>query len=194
MGGEKARERELPPVGCSVVVDSSSSSPYKKASSSSIASRGSEVACGKGAGRQARSCSLPSTESAAMSSTTEDSPSFLRSFERWRVAITSLTVPVPAQSSSNSLRCDEQIKWEQGAIMQQQATQGVADQPTEKSEADLKREAKECKRCERWRDDLTKESEYEPCTAVQQALELRQLLLHHISPTALSALTSTSIR
>lgn len=31
--------------------------------------------------------------------------------------------------------------------------------PEEKSEKELKQDARECKRCEKWRDDLVKESE-----------------------------------
>jgi len=84
---------------------------------------------------------------------TEDSVGFKREFERWRVAITSLVPTTTGRSSP--LRCDEQNKWEDGKIMQPKEGEAVP----EKTEADLKREAKECKRCERWRDDLTKESE-----------------------------------
>jgi len=40
----------------------------------------------------------------------------------------------------------------------QQGQQG--DGEHEKSEKELKREAADCKRCERWRDELTRESEY----------------------------------
>lgn len=78
--------------------------------------------------------------------TRADSPSFLASFERWRVAITSMTVP------KTPLRCEQTESWEAGKIMQGQG------EPTEKSEKELKQEAKECKRCEKWRDELTRDS------------------------------------
>ena len=60
------------------------------------------------------------------------------------------------------VRCEEQPQppqqgpdgWSKGKIMEP----GQAEVPVEKTADVLKREAKECKRCERWRDDLTKES------------------------------------
>ncbi|GAA5962468.1 hypothetical protein JCM21900_006403 [Sporobolomyces salmonicolor] len=76
-----------------------------------------------------------------------DSPAFRHSFQRFRSAVLAFASPQP-----QSLRCEEQPQWEQGAIMQQSG-----EQP-EKTEKDLKREMQDCKRCEKWRDDLARES------------------------------------
>lgn len=68
---------------------------------------------------------------------------------------------------STPLRCEEQQQqpqppqqgadgWSKGKIMEP----GQDAVPVEKTADELKREAKECKRCEKWRDDLTKESEF----------------------------------
>ncbi|GAA5821409.1 hypothetical protein JCM11251_004609 [Rhodosporidiobolus azoricus] len=78
---------------------------------------------------------------------TGDSPAFRRQFERWRSAVTSFVQPTP-------LRCEgEQAQpgWDKGAIMQ-----GLDE--GEKSEKQLRQEAAECKRCEKWRDELARES------------------------------------
>ncbi|GAA6010215.1 hypothetical protein JCM11491_005395 [Sporobolomyces phaffii] len=74
-----------------------------------------------------------------------DSASFRDQFNAFRHQVLSLVSTPP-------LRCDpqRQPKWEDGVIMQQ----GQSDAP----EHDPKREAADCKRCERWRDELTRES------------------------------------
>lgn len=80
-------------------------------------------------------------------STSPDSPAFLAAFERWRVAVTGLAVP-------RAVSCEEQQKWEQGKIMQV-ASDGSVDVM---SDAARKQEAKDCKQCNRWRDELVRES------------------------------------
>ncbi|GAA5855958.1 hypothetical protein JCM8547_000430 [Rhodosporidiobolus lusitaniae] len=79
-----------------------------------------------------------------------DGPAFRRSFERWRSAVTSFVAP-------SSLRCDQQPdqpSWDKGAIMQHDQQ----NEKTEKTEAEVKREAADCRRCEKWRDELARES------------------------------------
>lgn len=71
------------------------------------------------------------------------------SFNRWRLAFGALLSP--------ALRCESEPPqilptWESGAIMTS------VTHPEEKSEKELKQDARECKRCEKWRDDLVKES------------------------------------
>lgn len=84
-----------------------------------------------------------------------DSPQFMSSFHRWRIAITSLSSSVPLP-----LRCDESAKWEQGKIMQPSVSiLAKSDGAVELSEKEMKQQAKECKRCEGWRDELIRESE-----------------------------------
>lgn len=85
---------------------------------------------------------------------TTDTPAFMASFERWRVAITSLTVIPPRPP----LRCESENKWESGKIMQAESVGGAGAETPEKTESELKQDAKECKRCERWRDELVRES------------------------------------
>ncbi|GAA5998297.1 putative metalloprotease [Rhodotorula paludigena] len=74
-----------------------------------------------------------------------DSPSFRRSFERWRATLSAFAAPA-------RLRCDDKAAWDQGAIMQGQ--QPDAD----KSDRDRKRDLADCRRCEKWRDELARES------------------------------------
>ena len=98
------------------------------------------------------------------------SSSFKRSFERWRLAVTSLVSP-----SNSSLLCESATtfdasskqtpKWEDGEIMQHQAV-GTGKDAQQQQETDAaaqekerKRLRKECKTCEKWRDELTRESE-----------------------------------
>ena len=82
-----------------------------------------------------------------------DSPSFRSSFNQFRQSVLSLSF------NSKPLRCDSQQKstpkWEDGVIMQQ----GQPKEEAEKSESELKRELADCKRCEKWRDELVRESE-----------------------------------
>ena len=82
-----------------------------------------------------------------------DSPSFRSSFNQFRQSVLSLSF------NTKPLRCDSQQKstpkWEDGVIMQQ----GQTKEEAEKSEIDLKRELADCKRCEKWRDELVRESE-----------------------------------
>ena len=102
-----------------------------------------------------------------------DSPAFLRSFERWRQAITSLAVPLPKLTTP--LRCEGPVpaphpssspssnpltnkpEWEDGAIMKVDKAEEPLDPAA--AEKQRKREAKDCKRCEQMRDELTRESE-----------------------------------
>ncbi|GAA5838936.1 hypothetical protein JCM3766R1_004533 [Sporobolomyces carnicolor] len=78
-----------------------------------------------------------------------DSASFRSQFNAFRQQVLSLV--------STPLRCDSPAapKWEDGVIMQQGQSE---DETAAKTEKDLKREAADCKRCERWRDELTRES------------------------------------
>lgn len=76
--------------------------------------------------------------------TDEDSPSFRRSFERWRATLSSF-------SPASSLRCDTQTAWAEGSGLPGTAEQG-------KTQAELEQEAKDCKRCQNWRDELTRDS------------------------------------
>lgn len=81
-----------------------------------------------------------------------DSASFRRSFERWRTVFTQLAVP-----ATSPLRCDQQQPtWDQGTIMQEMKPD------TEKSDAERKRDAADCKRCEKWRDELARDSQFFP--------------------------------
>ncbi|GAA6000213.1 hypothetical protein JCM10207_007909 [Rhodosporidiobolus poonsookiae] len=78
----------------------------------------------------------------------DDSPAFKRAFHSFRQSVANFIAPAP-------LRCDDNQQpsaWDKGAIMQQQQPE------QDKSEADLKREAAECRRCEKWRDELARES------------------------------------
>ncbi|GAA5936277.1 putative metalloprotease [Sporobolomyces koalae] len=82
----------------------------------------------------------------------EDSASFRAQFNAFRSQVLSF-----ATATKPPLRCDSsaQPKWEDGVIMQEgQPAEGA--QP--KTEQELKRDAADCKRCERWRDELTRES------------------------------------
>lgn len=110
------------------------------------------------------------------STSPSDSPAFLRSFERWRSAITALalptlTTPLRCQPSTSTLPSTEaphpstspspnpltnQPEWEDGAIMQPAANE--APLSPEAAEKQRQREAKDCKRCEQMRDELTRES------------------------------------
>ncbi|BGP38467.1 Mitochondrial inner membrane protease atp23 [Rhodotorula kratochvilovae] len=73
-----------------------------------------------------------------------DSPSFRTSFERWRRSLAALAAPT-------LLRCDQQSQWSDGAIMQEHAME-------DKSDKDRQRDAADCRRCEKWRDELARES------------------------------------
>lgn len=103
--------------------------------------------------------SLAPSNSAGMDSDSAfdptDSASFRSQFNAFRQQVLSLV--------STPLRCDSPAapKWEDGVIMQQGQSE---DETAAKTEKDLKREAADCKRCERWRDELTRESESRPCT------------------------------
>ncbi|GAA5960684.1 hypothetical protein JCM3765_007288, partial [Sporobolomyces pararoseus] len=79
-----------------------------------------------------------------------DTASFRSQFNSFRQQVLSII--------STPLRCDSapRPKWEDGVIMQEGHLEGGGMQ--EKSEKELKREAADCKRCERWRDELTRES------------------------------------
>ncbi|TNY17786.1 mitochondrial inner membrane protease ATP23 [Rhodotorula diobovata] len=73
----------------------------------------------------------------------DDSPSFRASFEQWRRSLTSFAARPP-------LRCEPQ--WSDGPIMHD-------DKNTPNDPArDPKREAADCRRCEKWRDELARES------------------------------------
>ncbi|KAL7343722.1 peptidase M76 family-domain-containing protein [Rhodotorula toruloides] len=76
--------------------------------------------------------------------TADDSPSFRRSFERWRATLSSF-------SPASSLRCDTQTAWAEGTGLPEMANEG-------KTQAELEQEAKDCKRCQKWRDELTRDS------------------------------------
>lgn len=85
-----------------------------------------------------------------------DSPAFRRSFEQWRAAFSAW---LPAGVAVSPLRCESPSTpstspptWDQGAIMQQAEAEGP------KSDADLKRERADCRRCEKWRDELARNS------------------------------------
>ncbi|GAA5865647.1 hypothetical protein JCM3774_004948 [Rhodotorula dairenensis] len=85
-----------------------------------------------------------------------DSPAFRRSFEQWRAAFSAL-LPRAAAAVASPLRCDASPApaapptWDQGAIMQQHSDPSP-------SPADLKRERADCRRCEKWRDELARDS------------------------------------
>lgn len=76
--------------------------------------------------------------------TEDDSPSFRRSFERWRATLSSF-------SPASSLRCDTQTAWAEGTGLPEMTNEG-------KTQAELEQEAKDCKRCQKWRDELTRDS------------------------------------
>ena len=113
-----------------------------------------------------------------------DSPAFFRSFERWRSAITSLALP----TLSTPLRCEPSApntspspnqltnkpEWEDGAIMQNDTPEEALDPVG--LDKQRKREAKDCKRCEQMRDELTRESKHanlEPLTLSQATADAR---------------------
>ncbi|GAA5827396.1 hypothetical protein JCM5353_001459 [Sporobolomyces roseus] len=80
-----------------------------------------------------------------------DSPSFRSSFNQFRQSVLSISF------NSRPLRCEAQKgtpKWEDGVIMQQGQPKGQE----ERTESELKREMADCKRCEKWRDELVRES------------------------------------
>ncbi|SGY47635.1 BQ5605_C001g00551 [Microbotryum silenes-dioicae] len=97
-----------------------------------------------------------------------ESPSFLDTFERWRIAITSLTLPAPVRASP--LRYDASTSasnsastpsWSGGQIMQPTTTTPTSHTTATAapvSEQERKRLVKECKRCEKWTDELARES------------------------------------
>ncbi|SCZ98927.1 BZ3500_MvSof-1268-A1-R1_Chr3-1g05714 [Microbotryum saponariae] len=99
-----------------------------------------------------------------------ESRSFLATFERWRIAITSLTLPAPGRPSP--LRCDASTyastsastpSWSDGQIMQPTTTTTTPTSDTTAtaapvSERERKRLVKECKRCKKWTDELARES------------------------------------
>ncbi|GAA5913282.1 putative metalloprotease [Sporobolomyces salmoneus] len=92
---------------------------------------------------------MPSETTSAFSPS--DTASFRSQFNSFRQQVLSFVSTPP-------LLCESPIatpKWEDGAIMQQGQPAGGAQ---EKTEQELKREAADCKRCERWRDELTRES------------------------------------
>lgn len=83
-----------------------------------------------------------------------DSPSFLAAFERFRTAVTTLTTP------TRPLRCEDGTAgqtWESGKIMQD--APGASAGPAVRTEQELKDEAKDCQRCEKWRDEIVRTSE-----------------------------------
>ena len=82
-----------------------------------------------------------------------DSPAFLASFDRWRIAITSMT------ARPDPLQCEGEQKWEAGKIMQPPPGTAVVGEGDKTAEV-LKREAKECSMCEKWRDELIRESTF----------------------------------
>ena len=105
--------------------------------------------------------------------------SFQTSFERWRLTMSNLFIP--SSTTSNALRCDttsttststtstlSSSSWSDGKIMQtepmvdsQEGTAaGSALDSDSNPDKDRKRERNECKRCETWRDELTRESEF----------------------------------
>ncbi|GAA6057821.1 hypothetical protein JCM3770_004292 [Rhodotorula araucariae] len=75
----------------------------------------------------------------------QDSSSFRASFERWRRSLSALAAPT-------LLRCEQQAQWTDGAVMHDTDT----DRP--KSDKDRQRDAADCRRCEKWRDELARES------------------------------------
>lgn len=82
-----------------------------------------------------------------------DPPSFRRAFEQWRTAFTRYSsAPAPLRCSPSSDPSSTPT-WDQGAIMQQ----GI-DSEGEKSDEQLKRERADCRRCEKWRDELARDS------------------------------------
>lgn len=97
--------------------------------------------------------------------TQSDSAAFLRSFERWRKAVTSLVPPSsPVRCEAGPMNGDSSRTdgWSDGKIMRQEATVETttdAKDRVARTEKELKREKNECKRCENWRDELTRESE-----------------------------------
>ncbi|GAA5979457.1 hypothetical protein JCM11641_005400 [Rhodosporidiobolus odoratus] len=80
--------------------------------------------------------------------TEQDSPAFRRQFERWRSAATAFVRPTPLHCQQQQ---EQSPQWSDGAIMQ-----GQADVP--KSDKELRRVEADCKRCEKWRDELARES------------------------------------
>jgi inner membrane protease ATP23 len=99
----------------------------------------------------------------------------MASFERWRVAITSLAAPPPP------LRCEsiEAPKWESGTIMQDPTAM-------EKTADELKQEAKDCKRCEAWRDELMRDSQSPSCLPLSSLLTqlpgpIVRFMIQHLS-------------
>ncbi|KAK4048585.1 Mitochondrial inner membrane protease atp23 [Microbotryomycetes sp. JL221] len=94
----------------------------------------------------------------------QDTPLFRRAFEQWRTTVSVLAF-------GNVLRCDSTSKapqqtWEDGKIMQQAQQSGNggsadpqnAEQDSATIASERKRLRRECKTCEKWRDELTTES------------------------------------
>ncbi|KAI5479048.1 hypothetical protein MNV49_004330 [Pseudohyphozyma bogoriensis] len=82
-------------------------------------------------------------------SSKEESPSFLASFEAFRTAVISITTP-------RTLNLDAKQSWDDGKGAEL-ADNGVGG-PVEKTQEELKKEANDCRRCEKWRDELVRDS------------------------------------
>lgn len=99
-----------------------------------------------------------------------DSLTFKKSFNKWtnlfsiiinpnnnkNLLCESNSSPTPSTSTITTTPPPSQ-SWESGKIMKAEGN-GEGSLIVEKSESELKLEAKECKRCEGWRDDLIKTS------------------------------------
>lgn len=89
---------------------------------------------------------------AATNALANDSPAFVASFNRWRLAITSLVSSDAATAArSPVLRCESEQQWEDGKVMQ--------TPERDLTDSEKRQQAKECKRCEQWRDEVIRESE-----------------------------------